>query len=70
MNGKRVIEDRGMHFGRTKHWAAIPEDLYVGSPPCSSTTIVCEKCGSPWGGLTYDTATDTFRHREACRRQR
>jgi len=64
LTGAHVNEDRGAWFGRTKQWPAIPQDLYNGSPPCSSTTVVCSECGSPWGGLMFDHDLGTFRHRE------
>ena len=69
MNGKDVIEDCGIGYGRTRDWPAIPEGLYRRTAVSDSTTIMCVKCGSPWGGLIYDSETEMFRHRKPCRRQ-
>jgi hypothetical protein len=64
--GKRVVEDVGTGWGRTNSWPAVPKDLCKDSPSWGSTSIVCDKCGRPWGGLVYDRETESFRHRRPC----
>lgn len=58
---KRVSEDV---LGR-KDWPR-PEGLYRYVAPTGSTSVVCVKCNSPWGGLIYDRENDEFRHRGKC----
>lgn len=65
MNGKLVIEDDGFIVARTRDWP-VPDGLCRGVPTSGSTTIVCHLCRSPWGGLVYDSAIGTFRHRGEC----
>jgi hypothetical protein len=57
---KNVKED----YYRGEGWPSIPVDLSFFAPRGGSTSIVCEKCNSPVGGLRYVSETDTFIHRE------
>ncbi len=62
--GKRVVEDVGVSLGRTRDWPAVPKGLCKRVPVHGSTTIKCDLCGSPWGGLVYVSEAETFRHRQ------
>lgn len=58
--GKLVKAD----YGRPHQWAAYPDDLCRLYSPMESTSVVCEDCRHPCGGLRFDAERGVFVHRE------